>query len=102
MTGEFAVEWEFILIKSDCKINYSVLSSVDPDTDTEILRRGIESEKPEIEVRTQFTATASSRVSPMTAFQSPLSTCMKELYCVMQLTIQVSANPSVSTHITLP
>lgn len=83
MTREFAVEREFILIKSDYKIKNSVFSSVDPVTDIEILRRGIESEKTEIEVRTEFTATADSRVSPMTAFQSLLSTCMKEFYSVM-------------------
>jgi len=73
VTGEFAVDKEFILIKCDWKIKNSVFSSVDPVTDTEILRRGIEFEKPEIEVRTEFTATAGSRVSPMTAFQSPLN-----------------------------
>jgi hypothetical protein len=82
VTRKFAVEREFILIKSDCKIKTSVFSSVDPVTDTEILRRGIESEKPETEVRTEFTATAGSRVSPMTAFQNLLSTCMKEFYSV--------------------
>ena len=83
MTREFTVERELLLIKSDCKIKTSAFSAVDSVTDTEILRRGIESEKPEIEVRTEFTATAGSRVSPMTVFQSLLSTCMKEFYSVM-------------------